>query len=100
MELFFLVIAVIAIVQMVRMHQHTKTVQVIAERIEGRQEEQRVLLGALLHKLKKMDAYKDALYFLDDSEVTECFKELIAEEERHLKVLKEALARKPVEVRK
>jgi len=93
MEFLFLAIIVVVIVQLIRMHQHTKTIRVITERIEGRQEEQRILLGSLLHKLKKMDVYKEAMYLLEDSEVTECFKELIADEERHLKALQKALAK-------
>lgn len=91
LNIFLLVIIVAVVAHGVYMHMHTSRLRSVTESINKKQLEQRVLLNSFMDKLRKMDIYRDAVVNVEKSDVKKLFKDLISDEENHLKVLKKAL---------
>jgi hypothetical protein len=70
---------------------HNRMLRDVADRIDSRDGEQKLVLKSLMDKLKKMEMYRDALVNVETAETRKLFEELIVEEDNHLKMLKKAL---------
>ncbi len=90
----FLVLFILVAMSLIYDIRHSHKLKYIEKKIEESQGEQKVLLKSFLDKIEKMDIYEDALMRAENEDVKDLFKTLIKDEERHLTVIKKALAKK------
>lgn len=85
--ILILILIPLLIINTVHVYRIHHILKHIAKSIEHQQGEQRSVLSSYADKVRKMGFYKTAIYDVEHPEVKELFKNLLADEERHIKVL-------------
>lgn len=95
MSFFIAILALIlipfAIINAVHVARINHKLKSIAEKIESEQGEEKALLSSYIDKVNKMGFYRDAVDNVEDTDVKKLFKNLLADEERHIKVLEKVV---------
>ncbi|MDT8318637.1 MAG: hypothetical protein RQ824_11715 [bacterium] len=89
--LALIIVFIIVLIQAIYQVRHNKILRDVANKIEGQNGAQRLVLNSFLDKLNKMDMYREAIINVETPEVRKLFEELSDEEDKHLKLLKKAL---------
>lgn len=85
--ILILILIPLLIINTVHVYRINHILKHIAERIDHQQGEQKSLLSSYVDKVRKMSFYREAIYDVENPDVKELFKNLLADEERHIKVL-------------